>query len=357
MDTGTTITSTFAAVTPWIDAQNRFTNTTYITYRTMGYIFAVQDDVDASTSYIFLKGWNWAFNSTSSFDSKYRILQFEITSGGAIASGGQYKSPTEMIKDGEKVTRVTYNFQTASLIFKPGNIAIYVYINSSTESGMVLYVKSYSDIGWTAGAGVDQPVIKCGSDIINPNNVNTISAGTDAVYGPYILVFPPIGGDLPSAHYPGCIIWKNSSYSESSPTVGSPVQIFGSILKTITADSTAMYPDIEIYAMKYLVNYSYYYRKGTCWLFVYDWFKPDVRQSSEVSENGWLKAGDEICILQNTGDTPTDLQYGQYKNQWQIVGWTLDADQMTVTVELGDHERNTNTLINDKTSGINYTIT
>ena len=133
--------------------------------------------------------------------------------------------------------------------------------------------------------------------------------------------------------------------------------MFGLILKTITADSTAMYPDLEVYAMNYLVNFSYYYRKGTFWAFIYDWFKADIRAVNEVSENGWLRAGDEICILQNTADTPTDLQYGQYKNQWQIVGWTLDADQMTVTAELGDHERNTNTLINDKTSGINYTIT
>ena len=128
-------------------------------------------------------------------------------------------------------------------------------------------------------------------------------------------------------------------------------------MKTLNADSAALFADIEIYAMNYLVNYSYYYRKGTFWAFVYDWFKPDIRPASEVSENGWIRAGDEICILQNTADTPTDTQYGQYKNQWQVVGWTLDADQMIVTAELGDHERNTNTLINDKTSGINYTIT
>jgi hypothetical protein len=56
VDTGTTITSSFAAVTPWITAENRFTDSTYISHRTMGYVYGTQDNVDASTSYIFLVG-------------------------------------------------------------------------------------------------------------------------------------------------------------------------------------------------------------------------------------------------------------------------------------------------------------
>jgi len=357
-DTGTTITSSFAAVTSWIDAQNRFTDTTYITYRTMGYVQATQDNVDASTSYVFLKGWNWALPSISSFSSVYIIAFIEPTTGGSAALGYQFKNPTEMILNGERVTKLTINAPVISTNAPNGATALYQYEDDpSTHWGMVLYVKSYTDIGWTTGAGSGQPDLKCGSDTIAPVPGNTTSAGTDAVFGPYILVYPPVGNNLPSPHYPGCIIWKTSSYSETSPASGSPAQMFGTIMKTITADSTAMYPDIEIYATNYLINHSFYYRKGTFWSFVYDWFRPDIRLAAELSENGWLRAGDEICILQNTGDTPTDTQYGQYKNQWQVVGWTLDADQMVVTVELGDHERNTNTLINDKTSGINYTIT
>jgi len=183
---------------------------------------------------------------------------------------------------------------------------------------------------------------------------------TDAVYGLYVEItaYGQAGLDstLVYPHLPGCLV-STTLNDETDPETNSPIDFFGLISKTITADTQITPPILEVYATNYLLNHSFYYRKGTFWAFVYDWFKPDIRAASEVSENGWLRAGDEICILQHTGDTATDLEYGQYKNQWQVVGWTLDADQMIVTAELGDFERNTNTLINDKTSGINYTIT
>lgn len=344
-DTGTTIAAGYGAVTSWIDSQNRFTDTTFITYKTMGYIFDMKDDVDASTAYVYLKGWNWALPVRTSFSSIYKVRSISVTPG-AGSIDNQYKDATEVLYSGEKVTRITVNLTNPSAYAKKGDMIYYEYSNDPTI-GMIVYVKSYTDIGWTTGSGVN---VKCGSDTLS--TISGSVGGTDAVYGNYILTGAPS-----AMHYPGCLIWKASAYSESTPATNSPMQMFGAILKTITADSSALFADIEVYAMNYLVNYSYYYRKGTFWAFVYDYFKPDIRQPSEVSENGWLKPGDEICILQNTGDSPTDTQYGQYKNQWQVVGFTLDADTMQVTVELGDHERNTNTLINDKTSGINYTIT
>jgi hypothetical protein len=185
-------------------------------------------------------------------------------------------------------------------------------------------------------------------------------SGTNAVYGLYVAItnYSQAGynSTIVYPHLAGCLI-STSLNSESDPEEYSPIDYFGLISQTLTADQQITPPILEVYATNYLLNHSFYYRKGSYWAFVYDWFKADIRPIRQVSEAGWIKEGDEICILQNTADTPTATQYGQYKNQWQVVGWTLDADQMIVTAELGDHERNTNTLINDKTSGINYTIT
>ena len=147
------------------------------------------------------------------------------------------------------------------------------------------------------------------------------------------------------------------TYTEAAPETDSPVDIFGVIQKTFTVDQNTSEPELEVYATGYLLNHSLYYKKASFLCFFYDWYKTELRPTVQVTEAGWLMEGDRIAVLQNTADTALDVEYGDYKNQYQILSWSLDADKMVVTCELGDFETNMNTLINDKTSAINTPIT
>jgi hypothetical protein len=316
----------------WDDQANFFKNSTWVTQKTSGYIYSYT--ANATTLVVIGQG--------------YAIKNGErITMVATRVPGGAQVTPSLLLNadpttqtqpDGTLTT--TFSFASAPDTY---DWAKYGSFLSLTR----LYVKDTSIY-----TGADSTYYINGIPEFTANGV-----GVDAVYGPYLFAtYLTATVSIPFPFLPGALV-TNSTYTQTSPQTGSPLQMFGTIVKTLTTDSLVPFEYLGLYAINHLINNSYYYRKGTFWAFVYDWFKADIRPANEVSENGWLRAGDEICILQNTGDSPTDLQYGQYKNQWQVVAWTLDADQMTVSAELGDHERNTNTLINDKTSGINYTIT
>jgi len=325
----TTQTVNFSAKDAWNNAKDYFENSTWVTQKNEGYVYSFA----ANATTVVLIGQGYVLQNGDS------VLFFAIRTDGTTAfTGGTLNAvPTTQIQsDGTATT-------TISLTTTPD--ATHSWIKGSVVVGTKTYMK-------------DTSVVSISGDLTNVGTTTGrqyTSRSSDAVYGPYAIFNGMSAGTIVPA-LPGAIV-STQDYSESSPQTGSPINLFGIITKTITADQMVSAADLAIYAVNYLINHSFYYRKGTFWSFVYDWFRPDIRLAAEVSENGWLRAGDEICILQNTGDSPTDTQYGQYKNQWQVVGWTLDADQMVVTAELGDHERNTNTLINDKTSGINYTIT
>ena len=324
--------STQALILPAKDAWNNtklfFDNSTFITFKTQGYVHSI----DTANKYVNLLGTEYAFVVNDTFTVAWTTYLNNITAGAYTISAVTITTAS----DGTPITQLTISATPASTIPK-----------YAMAIGTKLYINDNS-IDLTGSPGVDVN--------IGNGSAQLYAGAVDATYGPYLNFFSVGAATLDHPHYPGCIV-SNQTYTETSPQTGSPLNLFGLIGKTITSDQQVSLSDLEVYATNYLINYSFYYRKGTFWAFVYDWFKADIRAVNEVSENGWLKAGDEICILQHTGDTATDTEYGQYKNQWQIVAWTLDADQMTVSADLGDHERNTNTLINDKTSGINYTIT
>jgi len=344
-NTNKTFAFSLAAPTVWDSTKIQFTDTTFITFKTMGY------PVSQDGTYLYLDGWGWALPITG---DTYIEVAFPST-GGVSGSAIKLSATSEIIYNGRQVTKCTFTAPWTTDL-PAGTIAYlagYFPNFAGGAYGLCLFVKSYSDIGYSVSG--THPDVKVGESVYSSAAAGPY-CGTDATYGDYI-VLTPLYDETAFSHFPGCLVWINSSYDESSPATGSPLDYFGLISKTLTADQQTSSANIEVYATNYLINHSFYYRKGTFWAFVYDWFKADIRPVNEVSENGWLRAGDEICILQHTGDSATDLEYGQYKNQWQVVAWTLDADQMTVTADLGDHERNTNTLINDKTSGINYTIT
>ena len=327
-----TLVATLYAFDAWDPVHNFFDYSTYITQLTEGYIYSYT----ANATSLILIGQGYALKSGD-----------QVFCQGIRADGSVYTATVAL--SGSPTTQIQSDGTPTTTIPLTGLIEGYNWPKYGQFYGYKTYYKPTGVVMNLYG----------GAFYVGSDYRSYSPGGTDAVYGPYMTLDPVGAGSvLNNPHLPGCIM-QQQYYAPPPSTVepNSPIDLFGIISKTFTADQGVTPGQLEIYVTNQLINNSFYYRKGTFWAFVYDWFKPDIRQVNEVSENGWLKAGDEICVLQHTGDSATDLQYGQYKNQWQVVGWTLDADQMTISAELGDHERNTNTLINDKTSGINYTIT
>jgi hypothetical protein len=90
---------------------------------------------------------------------------------------------------------------------------------------------------------------------------------------------------------------------------------------------------------------------------LFDWFKTDKRTPYEQIAPSFIQVGDTISCLQNVLDSEADTIYGQFKNLWQVVSYTFDANTYKVTVEVGDFERNMFTQLTDKTSSLHQVIT
>jgi hypothetical protein len=148
-----------------------------------------------------------------------------------------------------------------------------------------------------------------------------------------------------------------SGYSETSPSTGSPVYYHGIILQTYTVDQNITAATLELYASMCLIAYSYYYRKASLWCTIFDFFKTDSRDLYGVTSASLLGPGDRIGVLPKSTDDYTQTLYGQLRNIWQIVSFSVDANTLQVQVELGDFERNVFTILADKTAAINQTIT
>jgi len=323
-----TETATLVGKDAWDNNTQYFKQSTFITQKTSAWVYSY---VGSATT-IILIGHNLAMKN-----GDWIYFNYVRTTGVGGGIGVQINAtPTEQTQtDGTPTT-------TVSMGAAPDTVN---WMRYSVAMLFTLYVKDISI--YTSGT-------------VNLNIGTTVgiyatASGTDAVYGPY-LTLGSIATYDDHPHLPGCLV-STTAYTEAAPETNSPVNLFGLIQETYSVDQNVSEPELEVYATSYLLNHSTYYKKGGFWCFVYDWFRYDLRPASQYSEVGWLMVGDLIAVLQNTADTATDVEYGQYKNQWQVLAWTLDGNQMTVTAELGDFERNTNTLINERTTGINYTIT
>jgi hypothetical protein len=309
----------------WDDQTNFFSKSTYLTRQYLGWVYSYA----ANATSIVLIGQDLALQNGG--DMRFYAVHAD---GGLVdASGTINATPTEQVQaDGTPTTTISF----ASALDTSD------WMRYSLWKSMRMFVKSDALVGPSG-----QLYVGIGNEVYSGTNL-------DNVYGVYYVL--TASGAWNTPHYPGCIV-STRDYTPAAPATGSPMDLFGIICKTFPVDVNAYLPDLEVYATNLLLNHSLYYKKGGLWAFIYDWFKTDLRPTNQVTEAGFIIEGEEIAALQNTGDTALDVEYDQYKNQWQVLGWTLDGNQMIVTLELGDFERNTNTLINDKTTGINYTIT
>ena len=154
-------------------------------------------------------------------------------------------------------------------------------------------------------------------------------------------------------------MWRGGVYDETlSHTENdySPCYYHGIISKTYMSDINISSSDLETYATLNLIKNSFYYRKGYFWCMLFDWFKTDYLSGVREVKPSFIQVGDTLSCLQNVLDSEGDLLYGQYKNLWQVISYTFDANTYKVTVELGDFERNMFTQLTDKTSSLHQTI-
>ena len=355
---GDTIATSIAAVKPWNPAKSAFENTTVITHRTEGEIIQFIDGAPpAGASTIFLDGWGYVLAS-----GDYVVLKSASgTTWVGAYSGTRVVNLSETILGGRRVTK--FNIYAVAVtgwssLFTNGFAYVVkasdYYEWPATTSYCSIYIKSSEDIGYINGmdiyiCGETIETLDCVTDVIHGPRLRYVANGTAKHRGDTTVKY--------GAHIPGAIVWAAGSYSETAPDPESPVGYHGIILQTYTADQNVTLPILETYATMYLIAYSCYYRKASFWCPVHDYFRTDSRARYQLSVASFLQPGDRISCLPKSTDTETDTLYGQLKNIWQIVSYTLDANSLQVTVELGDFERNVFTLLADKTAAINQTIT
>jgi hypothetical protein len=355
---GITTTSAVAAVTPWNSSKCMFEDTTIITKRTEGVILEthIVESGASAGIYFTLEGWGYASCSYWAFVS-YKRGYYQAPS----TLTANVIAPLETYMGDKRVTRVCILYVPASgyVLIDIGDIAITTdctYLNYTNPHGCY-YIKSSTDLGYTSGMDI----------YIGGETITTVDCILDTVYGykiRYIISGLANHRDKSSTytipHGPGAIVWRGGIYDEalSHPENDySPCYYHGIISKTYMSDINISSSDLETYATLNLIKNSFYYRKGSFWCMLFDWFKTDKRTPYEQSSQSFIQVGDTISCLQNVVDTEDATLYGQFKNIWQVVSYTFDANTYKVTVELGDFERNMFTQLSDKTSSLHQTIT
>jgi hypothetical protein len=332
--TDTNITARAAAVQPWELDTQQFTYATYITYQTDTYLHTPPSADYPSNFYVY--GWNLAWkvgevlNVIKRNDVSVAYYSWTITALQEVVFGGQ------------KCTYVTISASVGVPVFD---------LVGALVTNLRLYVKDKVRVGYVSGGPTVQTLI--GSEHITGASA---ACGTDAQYGDYLGFAAgarSITDNTVNPHFPGAIVWKYSTYSETSPATGSSLKDRGLLLKTLTVDQQTTVADLEVYASSYLIMMSRLWKKATFWCYIYDWYKTDYRNYYQLPNAvqdavDYIRVGDEIDTTQITGDTVVS---------YQVVQFAFDQRAAKVTVDLGDHDKNVFTQLIDSTAAINKNIT
>lgn len=350
---GTSITCAMAAVTPWNQYLGAFDGTTTITSRTEGTVIETNIITSGSGAgvYVTLEGWGYPGSG---------YFAVKTVSGAWKAPSYQtlIMATTETYSGTQRITVFNFLYIPASgwynaIIGDLLMITTAIYPPTAPFYGY-FFIENPVNLGYIAGANI----------YIGGETIQTTSLTLDSVKGYKVgylcdgtALHREATNPLTQPHSTGASVYMGTGYSETSPIPGSPVNYHGIILQTYTVDQNITPATLELYASMCLIAYSYYYMKASFWCQIYDFFKIDARGLYEVTATTLLGPGDRIVFLPKSTDTINDTLYGQLRNIWQIVSFTVDANTMQVQVELGDFERNVFTLLADKTAAINSTIT
>jgi hypothetical protein len=353
-DGGITLTSSIAAISPWIADKQCFTSSSYITKRTEGVVVGyVSGEAPFGTGEFYTEGWGYDYTTVNYFTIRFTDGEWYhahnytyCTYVGEVMYNGKRatKWTTLILNKTTMIGAVAHFIRYADLGFDSGGGSANIWWTPYHR----IYISAFGDISW-----YDNMPIYLGGDVIT-----LFDWGIDPVYG-YYYRYVCTDATRPglTSHGPGTIYFQNNIYSEVTPVTGSPVYYHGVILQTYVSDSSVTYPILEMYATMCLIANSYYYRKASFWCPAYEFYKTDIHGINQLQSASSLMAGDRIAFLPKSTDIITDTLYGQLKNIWQIVSFTVDTNTMQVRAELGDFERNVFTLLADKTAAINQTIT
>ena len=323
--TGKTESSGVAAVTPWIGGNNIFTDATRITYKTDTYLYLAP--VAADLSHFYALGWNLAWKAG---ESVYIIQK----NNQAIAYyTWTIVALSEKILAGEQVTYV----EITTLGALPA-----INLVGALCCNQRFYVKNKADAGWVSGG--PYPAIKIGNEIIYTNS----SSGTDTVYGDFlsytvdsVLYYRIQTDNNVNPHFPGALVWKNTSYNETSPVAGSAVAVHRIINKDIQGAPNSSKSDFEVLASNALLQGSQYYQKSSMNLTWFQFTVNRVRDGVQLTGPVMIREGQKISIVPYTGATAIERQ---------VILWEMDANRMIVSLTLGDYVKDVYNVLDKNTA-------
>jgi len=340
------ISTTLYAVNKWEPEATMFENTTVVTRKMDGYIH----DCVANDPVLHLYGQDYALQVGDVFDCWCKWADNStpelLTNRTITTLSTTYPQP-----DGTKTTSVGFSGGVLSATKDCAQFSVFSARKMYVQDNARVYVNNASL--WCGGANSSG----------NPSFKTMSSMGSDPVYGQYIIGETSYGSAVSQVRpiFPGCLVSR--SHGGETPNPNSPQALLGIISVVETVDQATTLGDLEVYATQSLINHSFYTRKGSFTCYVNNFLKPGNRVYGQVYDWQMIKEGDRIAIqpssiLQGTPpDTLLSKSFdGQYKYVWEVIAWTLNSNDMTVDVEIGDYEPNVNTLINDKTSALDRTI-
>lgn len=265
---------------------------------------------------------------------------YTIPSGSTMAFSIPNVSSTQITTNGSTSTGTDSNGQAYTKV----PVASFP-LSDFSGKGYFLNQKIYVD---SNSVGTNQVLV--GEELLTPTSVST-----DSTYGDYLVT--NLATRITSAtlkcypHGVGALVAR-TNYTEASPQTGSGVELYGLYIDNATVDSGITYGDLDTYATKLLLGLGNFYRKANCWtLQIYGTVigvgghYGDVYQTTLLRP---IRVGDRISITQYDAETPIE---------YQVLEVDYNYDQGTITLQLGDYEKNPFTDIITSTSAINKTLT
>jgi hypothetical protein len=186
--------------------------------------------------------------------------------------------------------------------------------------------------------------------------IDVTGSGTDTTYGDY-FTFTATGRIMSATekHYPhgiGCLVAKTNC-TEAAPETGSPIDAYGLYIDSETVDGNITYGDLDAYATALLLGFGAFYKKATCTAPLY---RTGVKRVGTIlmadgDLHGYFtppRIGDTVSVTQFDGDIPEDFE---------VIAVTIKYDEGSISLGLGDYEKNIFTSLRQETNAINRTMT
>jgi hypothetical protein len=283
--------------------------------------------VPSTSCYIWVYGWGYAIPASTAMAIVWGSSARAFTTSGSTIE--------QTMEDGTKVTRITIT---------PGDML--VQDQEFSGRGFVMSPRLYV---------IDASQVGTNEVLIGEEKITVTATGTSATYGPYIDVGAATARVTSATlkcypHGVGALVAR-TNYTEASPETGSGLDLYGLYIDPRTVDNNTTYGALDAYVTNLLLGLGNFYKKGTTWgpmalcyvPHVGEYYGGLVQTSLQVPP----RPTDRLSFTEYTGATP---------EEFQIVSVTIDHDQMTVTLELGDFEKNVYTSLQQSTNAINRTL-